>query len=163
MDAGHGWWFASEVSAGAKLPDCCCAALCWSGSPPPVPDMGSREPPAPIAAPQRCWYTAVSQEHRRVRSRARRAARALAEVAAMKLVESCSSPCTLSPPMLLSPPPAPRMGESMILGVLWGGIRLVGIDVACRFRVVLLVAARILWRVQLNRIQYIFNQIQYQY
>ena len=111
---------------------------------------------------QRCWYT-VSQEHRRVRSRARRAARALAEVAAMKLVESCSSPCTLSPPMLLSPPPAPRMGESMILGVLWGGIRLVGIDVACRFRVVLLVAARILWRVQLNRIQYIFNQIQYQY
>ena len=54
---------------------------------------------------------------------------ALAEVAAMKLVESCSSPCTLSPPMLLSPPPAPRMGESMILGVLWGGIRLVGIDV----------------------------------
>ena len=82
---------------------------------------------------QRCWYT-VSQEHRRVRSRARRAARALAEVAAVKLVESCSSPCTLLPPMLLSPPPAPRMGESMILGVLWGGIRLVGIDVGLGFR-----------------------------
>ena len=31
--------------------------------------------------------------------------------------------------MLLSPPPAPRRCESMILGVLWGGIRLVGIDV----------------------------------
>ena len=52
IDAGHGWSCASEVSAGAKLPDCCCAALCWSGSPPPVPDMGSREPPAPIAAPE---------------------------------------------------------------------------------------------------------------